>query len=170
LFTEPAKQRVSLILLKVDPSSAQAVWDQAMEKGKAIVGRLDKGADFAEVARLHSGDQSAASGGDMGYMHRGAIAEHVAQWLDKLALNQVSEPLQILEGIGIFKVTERVAPQLHPLLKVRDRAVQLWRREQSELAWKGLIDRLRAAAAIKVHDASRYPELASTAAPASTAR
>lgn len=170
LFTEPAKQRVSLILLKVDPSSTQAVWDQAMEEGKAIAGRLAKGADFAEAARLHSGDQSAASGGDMGFMHRGAIAEHVAQRLDKLALNEVSEPLQILEGIGIFKVTERVDPQLHALPKVRDRAIQLWKREQSELAWKGLIEKLRAGASINVLDSSRYPELASTTAPAPTVR
>lgn len=170
LFTEPAKQRVSLILLKVDPSSTQAVWDQAMEEGKAIAGRLAKGADFAETARLHSGDQSAAGGGDMGYMHRGAIAEYVAQRLDKLALNEVSEPIQILEGIAIFKVTERIEPQLHPLPKVRERAIQLWKREQSELAWKGLIERLRAAASINVLDASRYPELASTTAPAPTVR
>jgi peptidyl-prolyl cis-trans isomerase C len=170
LFTEPAKQRIALILLKVDPSSAQPVWDSAMEEAKGIRERLLKGADFAEAARLHSGDESAAKGGDMGFMHRGAIAEHVAQYLDKLSLGEVAEPIQLLEGIGLFRVVERVEPQLHPLSSVQARATQLWKREQGEQAWKALIERLRAGSSISIGDPSRYPDLASTVPPQPAAR
>lgn len=168
LFTEPAKQRLSLILLKVDPSSAQAVWDSALQEAQGIRERLLKGADFAETARLHSGDESAAKGGDMGSMHRGAIAEHVAERLDKLAIGEISEPLQLLEGVGLFRVDERIDPQLHPLSSVQTRATQLWKREQGEKAWRALIERLRTAATISIRDPSRYPEVAT--APQTPAR
>jgi parvulin-like peptidyl-prolyl isomerase len=166
LFTEPPKQRVSLILLKVDPSSSQEVWNKALEEGKAVYARIAKGADFAEQARLHSGDESGPKGGDMGFMHRGAISEDIAQKLDKLALGEVSEPLQILEGVALFRVMERIAPQLHPLDKVRTRAEGLWKREQGEQAWQALIARLRSGASITIADPSRYPDLAATVAPA----
>lgn len=166
LFTEPPKQRLSLILLKVDPSSSQEVWNKALEEGKAIHARIAKGADFADQARLHSGDETGPKGGDMGTMHRGAISEDIAQKLDKLAIGEVSEPMQILEGVALFRVMERIAPQLHPLDKVRARAEGLWKRAQGEQAWQALIAQLRSGASITIADPSRYPDLAATVAPA----
>jgi len=59
-FTSPEQVHLQMILLKVDPSSPQAKWDGAMEEGKTIHGRVKKGSDFAELAKVHSGDPSAA--------------------------------------------------------------------------------------------------------------
>jgi parvulin-like peptidyl-prolyl isomerase len=55
LFVEPEQVKLSAILLKVDPSSRQAVWDSAMSEARTIHKKLVAGADFAELARVHSG-------------------------------------------------------------------------------------------------------------------
>ncbi len=157
LFTEPEQVKVSVILLKVDPSSPRAVWDQAREEAAAIRGRLARGADFAELARLHSADGSADKGGDMGYLHRGMVPEAVQAALDKLEPGQLSDPITTLEGVALLRVDDRKAAQLREFAGVRDRAEQLWRREASDAAWQAFVERVRSAAQVQVVDLSRYP-------------
>ena len=62
-FTEPERLRVSLILLRVSPSSPQSAWEAARREAGQLLERIKKGADFAELARLHSSDASGAQGG-----------------------------------------------------------------------------------------------------------
>ncbi len=73
LFTAPERNRIQFILLRVDPSSPSVVWRQASDEAVEIIRRLEGGADFAELARIHSSDQSAANGGDMGFVHSGML-------------------------------------------------------------------------------------------------
>ncbi|MFO1352087.1 MAG: SurA N-terminal domain-containing protein [Gammaproteobacteria bacterium] len=71
-FAEPPRARVSLILLAVDPSAPAATWQAAREEAEKLVADLRRGADFAELARLRSGDAATSQrGGDMGYPARG---------------------------------------------------------------------------------------------------
>lgn len=157
LFTEPEQVRLSVILLKVDPSSRGGVWDKAREEAATIVKRLAAGADFGELARLHSGDSSAAKGGDMGYLHRLMLPEAVHKTVDQLKPGVVSEPVTVLEGVAVFRLEDRKLSHLMAFGDVRRRAADLWKREQANNRWNGLIARLRQAANIKVVDPSRYP-------------
>ncbi|NJD87622.1 MAG: hypothetical protein FIB05_06380 [Betaproteobacteria bacterium] len=159
LFTEPEKVRLGLILLRVDPSAGKAARDRAREEAAGIRQRLDRGADFAELARIHSGDESAAQGGDMGYVHRGALPEPVQAAADKLEGDRASEPLTLLEGIAIVRVTDRKPAQLRPYEAVSERARELQRRQAADEAWKSFVASLRAKAKIEI-DARQYPELA----------
>lgn len=154
-FTEPEQVRVSMILLKVDPSSPQAKWNAATEEGTAIVRRLRGGAEFAELAKLHSGDASAAKGGDLGYLHRGMLPEPAQVALDKLQPGAVSDPVLLLEGVVVLRLDARKSPKLNPLPAVQQRAHDLLMRDQSDQAWSGLIARLRKDTPAKV-DESRY--------------
>lgn len=150
-FTEPEKVRVSTILLKVDPSSTSDVWKQAMSEGEKVRGRIDAGADFAETARLQSGDASTAgNGGDMGYIHRGMLGDEVHQALDKIQPGAVVGPLRLLQGVALFKLADRKAPQLQSFDKVAARAEGLVQREKSEQAWKNFLVVLRRDAKIDV--------------------
>ena len=154
-FTEPEQLRISLILLKVDPSSPKAQWEGARAEGEAIVKRLRGGADFAQLANLHSSDPSAAKSGDLGYVHRGMLPEPAQDALDKLKPGTVADPVLLLEGIAVVRLDDRKVAKLNPLPSVQDRARELLRREQAETAWQGLIARLRAQAQPRV-DESRY--------------
>ncbi len=141
-FTSPEQLRVFVILLQVMPSSPVAVWDEAMDEGRRIFKQLQNGADFSELAKLHSADASAKDGGDMGYLHKGMLAKKIQDTLDEMKPGETSRPIEVLKGIVIFRLQDRIDPVLNPFEKVKDRAGRLWQREQVELAKKNLVDSL----------------------------
>jgi parvulin-like peptidyl-prolyl isomerase len=158
-FTEPERVKLSMILLKVDPSSPQAKWDAAREEGIAIAKRLKGGADFAELARLHSADGSAQKGGDMGYIHRGMLPDPAQAAVDKLKAGETSDAVVLLEGVSVFKLDDRKEAKLNPLSKVRERAQDLWLRDKGEEAWAQFIAKLHRETPVKM-DESRFLPLA----------
>lgn len=157
LFTEPEKVRLHTILLAVDPSSAQPVWDAAMREAESIVKRIRGGADFGEQARLTSKDSSAEQGGDMGYLHRGMLPESLQEKVDKFKPGEVSDPIQMLQGVGVFRLDDRIPPKLQDFGRVAERAADLLHRERKEKAWQDLLARLRAAATIVIHEPPAVP-------------
>ena len=161
-FTAPEQVHLSMILLKVDPSSPQAKWDGARDEGAAIVKRLRAGADFKQLAQLHSGDASAEKGGDMGYVHSGMLPEPAQKAVDKLKPGEISEAVVLLEGVGVFRLEERRASRLNPLAAVRDRARDLWMRDTGEENWAALLAKLRRETPATL-DESRFLPLATAA-------
>lgn len=154
LFTEPEKLRLSVILLAVDPSSPATTWQGTREEAKAIHGRLEKGADFEEAARMHS-SAYAEKGGDMGYLHRGMLPDGIQKRIDGFEVGKLNEPFDTLEGVAIFRLTERVPGAKREFVDVAQRARELLLRERQDAAWKALIDRLVAKADVKfMHAAS----------------
>lgn len=153
LFTTPERVRVSLILLKVDPSSGSAVWLQASKEANDILGRIKKGADFADMARIHSSDDSAQNGGDMGYIHSGMLGKNAQEVLDIMEPGEVSSPVVLLEGISLFRMEDRVKSVLNPLKAVKERALKLYQRDKGEQAWKELGKKLQAKTKIEYNDA-----------------
>lgn len=161
-FTSPQQVHLGMILLKVDPSSPQAKWDGARDEGAAIVKRLRSGADFKQLAQLHSGDASAERGGDMGYVHHGMLPEPAQQAVDKLKPGEISDAVVLLEGVAVFRLEERKPPKLNPLDAVRERAGDLWKRDRGDEAWTALLAKLRRETPVKF-DESRFLPLATAA-------
>jgi parvulin-like peptidyl-prolyl isomerase len=150
LFTEPDKLRVRTILRKVSPSAPAADWDNARGEATEIAGKLGVGADFAALARELSQDASATSGGDMGYLHLGMLPEPLQARIDKIGLNRVSEPIDVLEGVALFRVDERVVSRQRNFPEVAERARDLLLREQQARAWSEFLAELRRKAEIKL--------------------
>ncbi len=167
-FTSPEQVHVSMILLTVDPSSPQAKWDGARAEGAAMVKRLKAGADFKQLAQLHSGDGSAQRGGDMGFVHQGILPEPAQQALDKMKPGELSEPLVLLEGVAVLRLEGRKPSKLNALDAVRERAGDLWQRDQGEAAWAALLAKLRRDTPVKI-DESRFLPLVTAAKPADNA-
>jgi peptidylprolyl isomerase len=153
LFTTPARNRVSLILLRVDPSSSSEVWKQASDEASSIVERINAGSDFAELARIHSSDKSAANGGDMGFVHLGMLGENAEKILSIMEPGEVSAPVVLLEGVSIFRLEERTTPTLNAFDSVKERAQKLYQREKAEAAWKALLASLHSRAKVIINDA-----------------
>jgi parvulin-like peptidyl-prolyl isomerase len=158
LFVEPEQVKLSVILLKVDPSSPQSAWTGAHAEAKTLHKKLVAGADFAELARLHSGDNSAARGGQMDYTHRGMLPEAVHGVIDKLKPRQLAEPVQLLEGVAILRLDDRKDARPRGFDEVRDRAAELWQRAEGEARWNKLIAELRQGTTIRI-DESHYGPL-----------
>jgi parvulin-like peptidyl-prolyl isomerase len=158
-FTSPEQVHLGVILLKVDPSSPQAQWDGAKNEGAAIVRRLKAGADFAELAKLHSADPSAERGGDMGYVHAGMLPEPAQKAVDPLKPGQFTDAVTLLEGVAVFRLVQRKPPVLNALDAVRERARELYLRERADEAWTTLLASLRRETPVQV-DETRFLPLA----------
>lgn len=164
-FTEPEQLRVALILMKVDPGEVQA-WGPAVKQAEEWIKELRAGADFAEYAKKYSDDRSTAEqGGDMGYLHGGMLAGAAAEAVAKLKVGEISEPAQLLEGVGIFKLIDRKESKLNNFAAVKGRATELLTNDESDRAWKDLIAQLRKKTQITV-DESHFVPLTEAAAPA----
>jgi parvulin-like peptidyl-prolyl isomerase len=150
LFTQPAQNRVSLILLGVPASATPAMWKAARDEADRVMQELESGAPFEELASLHSADPTAQAGGDMGYVHQGTLGGDAERAIQELDVGEVSEPIQVLEGMAIFKLTGRKPSQLHSFEEVRQRATDLWMRDAGEQQWNVLVAELRAASEVSV--------------------
>ncbi|WP_374240341.1 peptidylprolyl isomerase [Zoogloea sp.] len=65
------------------------------------------GASFAELARQHSADISAAKGGDLGWIYPGDTVPEFEQAMDALKPGEVSQPIQSPFGWHLIVVEER---------------------------------------------------------------
>lgn len=155
LFTEPEKLRLHTILLRVDPAAPKAAWEAARDEAARIAARLRAGeAKFEDLAMLHSNDVSADKGGDMGYLHKGMIPEPVQAKIDAVPLGAVSDPIDVLEGVTLFRLDERIPPKVMPFDEVSGRAFDLLKREQGKQAWEDFAAALRRAATVTLVEQS----------------
>ncbi|MFZ6843785.1 peptidylprolyl isomerase [Undibacterium sp. RuTC16W] len=109
--------------------------------------RLDnKAATFEELAKLFSNDATASKGGDLGWIYPGDTVPEFEQAMNKLAINEVSEPVESSFGLHLIQVTERKADdvskerqRLVARQAVRDRkadeALQDWLRQLRDRAY-----------------------------------
>ncbi len=84
------------------------------EEAKAIIGELEGGADFAEIAKAKSTDGAAAQGGDLGYFGPGRMVPEFEQAVFALEVGEHSKtPVQTQFGFHVIKVTDK-RPQQPP--------------------------------------------------------
>jgi len=157
LFTEPPRDRISIIVVGVRLGAAPEEWESARVKAERLFTELQNGADFAELAKQHSQHESAKQGGDMGYRHKGSLSKEVEAELDKLNPGKFTLPLQLLQGYGIFKLTDRKAQRVREYSDVRKRAKALFTRQRSSEKWERFISGLQRTANIQV-DETVYSE------------
>ncbi|VAW84104.1 Survival protein SurA precursor (Peptidyl-prolyl cis-trans isomerase SurA) [hydrothermal vent metagenome] len=151
LFTTPSRDRVQMILLGVPAYAGQEMWAETTERAAALVADLREGADFAEMAMIHSSDPSAANGGDMGFLHKGMLGGSADQMVGLMSPGDISEPVLLLEGVATFKLIERSESALNDFSVVKDRAKSLLVRELKEAAWVDLKATLNLAANVVIN-------------------
>jgi parvulin-like peptidyl-prolyl isomerase len=151
-FTEPERLWVSVILRKVPPTSLENVWVEAEAALGILKQRAEAGGDFDALARKHSEHLSAANGGDLGYLHLGMLEESVQQEIEALEVNQLSDPLRVLEGITLFRLNGVQPEKLKPFDEVKNRAADLLYRELQDIAWESYVDALKSSAYVYVND------------------
>ncbi len=81
--------------------------NEAKARLQEIKQRIDKGADFAEQARLHSEDGSAVQGGDLNWLSPGETVPEFEKAMDALKVGQVSNLVQSGFGWHLIQVLER---------------------------------------------------------------
>lgn len=68
---------------------------------------VNKTATFEELAKANSVDTSASKGGDLGWVHPGDTFPDFEAAMNKLAINEVSDPIETQMGFHILQVLDR---------------------------------------------------------------
>jgi peptidyl-prolyl cis-trans isomerase C len=76
-------------------------------EAKSVIGELDKGADFSELAKKHSTDPGGSSGGDLGYFGHDDMVKEFADAAFALPAGQYSKaPVKSEFGWHVIKVED----------------------------------------------------------------
>jgi len=140
---QPVEQtRARHILIKTSELVSEA---EAKRHLLALKERIAHGADFAELARLHSNDLSAAKGGDLGWLNQGDTVPEFEQAMNRLKPGEVGEPVKSPFGWHLIQVLERrmdvsqerVRQTARLALRERkaDEAYQDWLRQMRDRAY-----------------------------------
>jgi peptidyl-prolyl cis-trans isomerase SurA len=100
------------------------------------------GADFAELARLHSADGSASKGGDLGWLLPGDTVPEFERAMDALKINEISRPVKSPFGYHLIQVQERRAAGLSEERR-RMQARQTIKERKAEEAYQDWLRQLR---------------------------
>jgi peptidyl-prolyl cis-trans isomerase D len=131
-YTTPEERRASHILINVAPNATPADVDKAKAQAESLLAEVRKNpAAFADVARKSSQDSgSAAQGGDLDFMTKGAIPGAFSDTLFAMKEGDVSNVVRSDAGFHIIKLTgvrggavktfEEVKPQIEDLLKTQE--------------------------------------------------
>jgi peptidyl-prolyl cis-trans isomerase SurA len=97
---------------------------KAQAKAKQIYEMLQKGGNFADLAKKYSDGPTSALGGDLEYFKRGTLSKDLDNTVFKLQAGQHTEPIRTNQGFVILKVTEHQTGGVPPLKDVQQQIEQ----------------------------------------------
>jgi parvulin-like peptidyl-prolyl isomerase len=143
-FEAPELVRAAHIVKNVDENNTAAAALAAIEE---IRGKLEAGADFAELAGVFS--DCPGAGGDLGYFPRGQMVPEFDEVVFGLQAGQVSKIFRTPFGFHLAKVLDRKPAGVPSLAAVRDTIEDGLYRAKQERALREYVERLRAKAEIR---------------------
>ncbi len=100
---------------EAEQARARHILVETEEEAQQVVGRLEAGEDFGELAQELSLDTfSGAEGGDLGFVTRGRFVEPVDEAVFSLPIGEISTPIQSDFGWHIVEVLEKEVRELSP--------------------------------------------------------
>jgi peptidyl-prolyl cis-trans isomerase D len=121
-YSQPEQVHARHILIKTqgqnDPEAHSDA--EAQQLIRAAHERVNKGEDFAAVAREVSEDTSKASGGDLGFFGRGAMVPPFEQAAFNARPDEVVGPVKTEFGYHLIQVLEKRAAGKQPFEQVRE--------------------------------------------------
>ncbi len=156
-FHVKKKYKASHILTHLKPSdiegdlSDEEKQKQADEKAKLksseLLEKLNKGADFGEVAKKHSDDPaSGANGGSLGEFPKGTMVSAFEKALDNLKPGEISKPVLSPFGYHIIKLESVEKKRIKPLTEVKGQIIQSLKKIKARQRVKRTIKRVQQAA------------------------
>jgi peptidyl-prolyl cis-trans isomerase D len=116
-FSTPEQVKASHVLIKISETQDDAA---ARKSAEEVLAKAKAGADFAELAKQFSEDESnKATGGDLGFFGRGAMVKEFEDVAFSLEPGQMSEIVKTQFGYHVIKVTEKKAGETRPFEQVR---------------------------------------------------
>ena len=149
-FTQPEQIRLSEILVPTPADASEAVVAQAQAKADGIAKQIKAGDSFESLAKIVSGGQTAAQGGDLGLFKRGALAKVLEDQTFALQAGQNTAPIRTRQGFVILKVTEHQQAGVPPLKDVEPQVQEAMYTAQMQPALRTYLTKLRENAYIDI--------------------
>ena len=137
----PVEQtRMRHILIRANEAMSES---EALRRLNDLRNRIvNGGADFAELARVHSGDATAARGGELDWVYPGDTVPEFERAYRSLKIGEVSQPVRTPFGYHLIQVLERRSADLSPERR-RLQARQALRDRKSDEAYQDWLRQLR---------------------------
>jgi len=139
-FVVPKQFRLQQIFVLAPPETDKAAYSKAQAKVNDLSEKARKrGADFAALAKASSEHaESAAKGGDMGWVAEGSLIPELRDPVSTLKKGDVSTPVKTAQGWHILRLEDAREKGVRPLPEVRDQiasALRLRRAQETEAAY-----------------------------------
>ena len=139
-FMTPPLYRASHILVRTQ------------DEANNIKAELTKGADFEELARKHSADNTALRGGDIGFFQKGQLIPEFEEMAFKMKKGQISPVFKTQFGYHILKLTDSAEPALREFNSVRLAVEKQLLNEKRSQAYRDFLKKLRGSQKIDVDE------------------
>ncbi|TYO65150.1 peptidylprolyl isomerase [Bradyrhizobium hipponense] len=127
---------------------ARHILVETEDEAKAVKAELDKGADFAELAKKKSKDPGSADGGDLGFFTKEQMVPEFSTVAFALEPGKISDPVKSQFGWHIIKVEEKRSRKAPDFAQVRPQIEQYVTRK----AQADYVAKLRAEAKVERMD------------------
>jgi len=139
-YSTPEQVRASHILFKTDGKDDAAV----KAKAEDVLKQAKGGADFAELAKKYSEDESSAkNGGDLDYFGKGRMVPEFDQVAFTLQPGQISDLVKTQFGYHIIKVVDKKAASTKTLADVRSQITDQLAYERAQAQAADLAQKLQ---------------------------
>ena len=138
-YSTPEQVRASHILLKTEGKDDATVKKQAQE----LLAKVKAGADFAELAKKNSQDESSAvKNGDLDFFGKGQMVPEFDKVAFSLQPGQISDLVKTQFGYHIIKVTDKRPATTRTLPEVRAQIEDQLKFEQAQTAAQKLSEQV----------------------------
>ncbi len=135
-----AQTRLRHILIRASETISEG---EAQRRLADLRSRIVSGAaDFAEMARVHSTDATAARGGELDWVYPGDVVPEFERAYRDLRIGEISEPVKTPFGYHLIQVLERRSADMSPERR-RLQARQALRERKSDEAYQSWLRQLR---------------------------
>ena len=104
--SERAAVHLQHILIATPEGASPEQSRSAKEKAQRLVEELRAGADFAELALIHSDGRQALEGGDLGWMKLSEVPSLATDAARNLEAGGISDPIRSASGFHIIRIAE----------------------------------------------------------------
>ncbi len=149
LFQQPEQVKASHILIKVDANATDAQKAEARKKIKEVQQKVQKGEDFATLAKTYSEGPSGPRGGDLGYFRRGQMVKPFEAAAFSLKLNETSDIVETRFGYHLIKIVGKKPAKKMTYAEVKDRLNDRLKNQKMASKTNAYIENLRKGAKIE---------------------
>jgi parvulin-like peptidyl-prolyl isomerase len=147
-FRHPEIVRTSQILIAPEGNS-QEQDVKARKRAENLLDRINKGEDFAKLAKENSADGSASRGGDVGFISEGSVTPEYSDAAFSLPVGSV-KIVQSQYGYHILKVTDKKGEGYFTFQDVKDQLTEYLKNKKYQEELDNLVAQLREKANIEI--------------------